>query len=35
LSVALFEKVSISEALSDANYLGGHDLGYEQISLFK
>lgn len=35
LSVALFEKTPIKTALTDANYLGGHDLGYEQISLFK
>ncbi|MBU0988297.1 MAG: IS4 family transposase, partial [Proteobacteria bacterium] len=35
LSVALFEKTPIQEALTDANYLAGHDLGYEQISLFK
>lgn len=35
LSVALFEKTPIKTALTDANYLGGRDLGYEQISLFK
>jgi len=35
LSVALFEKAPILETLTDANYLGGHNLGYEQISLFK
>lgn len=35
LSVALFEKTPIQAALTDVNYLGGHDLGYEQTSLFK
>ena len=35
LSIALFEKVPISKALTGANYLEGRDLNYEQMSLLK
>ena len=35
MSVALFEKTPILTALTDANYLEGRNLNYEQISLFK